>query len=259
MAVTVQCSRCKQITVFKDGSRLAGRRCAYCGGALKAVAVDGPAKGGAPQDAQPDTTWALGRTVRQNLRLWFAGIAGLALIVAVCVIIVVFSVKGSSGSAERRGKLVRTEAEETALQASQPEEGLASRPTTPRSAVRLSPAPGAAIAAPEAEEDSPRRAYPVGPLPPDLSEKMWSIMMAFTRSAVDLEHTGARSVRANATIDVTVDGERYTGIAYRSFVAVVSEPGQLSINEFYVATTNEWKLAEDIVLPPETYVEFVKN
>jgi len=105
----------------------------------------------------------------------------------------------------------------------------------------------------------PVSAFKPGPLDAGLGAQIRTIVLAQLKGTVKAKGPYVATVRKGTKLDVTLEGHRYQGAAYRHFVVSVPKGGNPVVRRFYVKTTSPWKLREDVVVPPETYLAHEKN
>lgn len=93
-----------------------------------------------------------------------------------------------------------------------------------------------------------------GQLPEPLTSRVRQIVLAQVSAVVKSKRPFFSSISVGRELQAAVDGQSYRAVAYRSFGVIGPRTGELVIKQFYVKTTNAWKVGRQTVIPAGTYL-----
>ena len=87
------------------------------------------------------------------------------------------------------------------------------------------------------------------PATDEAGQQVQRVVLAQLKAFVPETAPFAASVPQGKTLEATVGGERYQGVAYRPFSFMGTGPDALTVRRFYVKTTAAWKLPDGTEIP----------
>jgi hypothetical protein len=108
------------------------------------------------------------------------------------------------------------------------------------------------------EPEAAAATFAKGPLPQHVAEQVRAIVLAQAKAFFPPPEEGAVEidrVGKDAILTATVNGQKYSGKVFRSFLVQPRNPDEFeAMQEFYVRTTAPWPLKAGLVIPADIYL-----